>query len=222
MAKSFVAGDWHLEKVFPSWKGDLFSCNSLESSIRPLNFGGNTMLKPPSDDHLIIRTDRLVLEPIKVTHANEMVTVLSDLQLYDFIPQDPPDLGKLEKTYEVWARRISPDKTELWLNWAARWKDSDKLIGHFQVGYKPDEASIAYTVGLNFQRRGFALEALQEIIRFLKESLRCKTIKAWIDTRNKPSIELVKKLGMSQVNFIPKADHFKGADSDEFVFELVL
>lgn len=176
-------------------------------------------LSPPSDDKLVLKTDRLVLEPIAVGHADEMVSVLSDPQLYVFVPQDPPDICKLRKTYEFWSRRISPDKDELWLNWVARWVEHDQLIGHFQVGYKPGEASMAYTVGVNFQRKGFAAEALLEIICFLKESFNCKYVRAWIDARNQPSIELVKKLKMVQVNFLPKADHFKGMDSDEYVFE---
>jgi len=179
-------------------------------------------LKPPSDENLVIRTSRLILEPVKVEHASEMVSILSSPQLYNFVPQNPPDIEKLKKTYELWSKRISPEGDEIWLNWVARGNDNNQLVGHFQVGQKPKECSIAYTVGLDFQRLGFAKEALLGIFSFLKVKMDTKIVKAWIDTRNAPSIELVKKLNMSQVSFISKADYFKGTDSDEYVFQKFL
>ena len=42
-----------------------------------------------------------------------------------------------------------------------------------------------------------------------------------MDARNLASINLVKNLGMTQVEFIAKADHFKVSDSDEFVFGIM-
>ncbi|MBP9708765.1 MAG: GNAT family N-acetyltransferase [Oligoflexales bacterium] len=58
-------------------------------------------------------------------------------------------------------------------------------------------------------------------MELLFDKVAAKSVKAWIDTRNLASINLVKKLGMTQVEFIAKADHFKGTDSDEFVFRIV-
>ena len=180
-------------------------------------------LQRPSEEDLLIITERLILEPVLPVHAEEMTKVLSSQALYNFVPQDPPVLEKLQRTYEIWSRRISPEKDELWLNWVARCKETNQLIGHFQAGYKgPEEASIAYTVGVPFQRKGFATEALQIILNFLQESLAARTVKAWIDTRNTPSIDLVKKLNMEQIEFIEKADHFKGCDSDEYIFQITL
>jgi len=178
-------------------------------------------LTPPSDAELLIKTKRLTLEPVLAIHAAEMIRVLADKKLYHYIPQDPPELEKLKKTYEFWESRISQEKDELWLNWVARWNETNQLIGHFQSGFKePMDCSVAYTVGSEFQRQGFAIEALRAIFAFLNHSLDTKVIKAWIDTRNTASIHLVKKLKMKQVELIKKADHFKGKDSDEFVFQI--
>lgn len=176
--------------------------------------------KLPSDEKLRIRTLRLTLEPILVSHATEMATLLKDAELYEFIPQDPPELTKLEKTYEFWSKRISPAGDELWLNWVARLNESGEVIGHFQAGVKEGtESNLGYTVGLKYQRRGFASEALQGILSFLKAEMGLTCVKAWIDTRNTASIKLVEKLGMLQVGFVEKADHFKGKDSDEYVYQ---
>jgi len=178
-------------------------------------------LNPPSDENMLLSTTRLVLEPVKSTHADEMAMVLSSEDLYKYVPQDPPDVEKLRKPYEFWESRISPEKDELWLNWVARLNDTRQLVGHFQAGYKgPEEISIAYTVGFNHQRRGYAAEALQAVLLFLKESLNAKSVKAWIDTRNNASIELVEKLVLEKVEIIKNADSFKGNSSDEFVYQI--
>jgi len=178
---------------------------------------------PPSEKKLSLETKRLLLEPVLPSHAEEMSALLSSQELYKFVPQGPPNVEKLRQTYQIWSRRISPEEDELWLNWVARWNGTKRLIGHFQVGYKgPEEVSIAYTVGIEYQRKGFAKEALQAIFAFLKGSMNAQTVKVWIDTRNIASINLVRKLNMKQIEFIKNADHFKGSDSDEYVFKIDL
>jgi RimJ/RimL family protein N-acetyltransferase len=181
------------------------------------------MLKAPSDETLIIKTDRLILEPILVSHADEMLEVLSYPEMYKYIPENPPTLDKLRIRYEHWAKRISPKGDELWLNWVGRRRDTNQLIGFFQSGFRAvDEIDVAYVLGINHQKLGFAYEAMSAIILFLKTELNAKIIKAWIDTRNEASIKLVKKLNMKQVEFIKNADFFKEESSDEFIFELRL
>ena len=175
----------------------------------------------PSDSNLLIKTERLTLEPVLISHAKEMAILLKDPELYDFVPQDPPEVSNLRKTYEVWSKRISPSRDELWFNWVARLNATNKAVGHFQAGVKSNsESNVAYTVGLRYQRQGFATEALKSILAFLNSTMGVKTVKAWIDTRNKASIDLVKKIGMVQVDFIKNADHFKNADSDEYVYQI--
>jgi RimJ/RimL family protein N-acetyltransferase len=105
-------------------------------------------------------------------------------------------------------------------HWVARLKSTGDVVGHFQAGVKegPD-SNLGYTVGRKFQRHGFASEALRGILSLLGSEIGIKSIKAWIDTRNIPSILLVEKLGMVRIDFIKRADNFKGADSDEFVYQ---
>lgn len=175
----------------------------------------------PIDRDLELSTDRLVLEPITVEHAPEMAQVLSDPELYHFIPSDPPSIADLVERYRRWMARISPRQDELWLNWAARRRLDGHLVGHFQAGLNEQrDATIAYMVGCRYQRRGYALEALVAICSHLRNVFDAKRIRAWIDTRNHASIELVRKLGMREAERIDRADFFKGSSSDEFVFEV--
>ncbi|RZA01833.1 MAG: N-acetyltransferase [Proteobacteria bacterium] len=177
----------------------------------------------PAEDARTLKTERLVLEPIKLAHADGLALALAHPHLYDFIRGEPPTASEMAHRIESWLPCISPKGDELWLNWAARRRDSGELIGHFQGGFRsPTESYVAYTVALTQQRQGFAREALAAIIEFMKTSLGVSLVKAWVDTRNQASIALLSRLGFVVVDRLLKADYFKGADSDEFVFELKL
>ncbi len=173
------------------------------------------------DLSLVLETDRLVLEPITTDHVEKILQILSSETLYQYIPGNPPSSESLKKTYGFWQNRKSPDSKEIWLNWAAKSKTTNKYIGHFQAGWDNQNGfSIAYTVGVQFQKQGFAKEAVSSVIDFLVSHFNAETIRAWIDTRNLASIHLMKSLGFTQSSFIKNADEFKGSKSDEFVFEL--
>ena len=72
-----------------------------------------------------------------------------------------------------------------------------EVIGHFQVGIKPDGvASIGYLVARAHQNKRFSTEALKVVFAYLRDNLGVREVKAWSDTRNLASHRLAKKLGM--------------------------
>lgn len=171
----------------------------------------------------IIDTPRLSLEPIDERHAQELCELFADPELHTFVPFEPPTFEQQMERCARWAKRRSPDGTEIWLNWAGRHKDTSKIVAHFQAGVKPNGiASIGYLVARTVQGQGLATEGLETMITFLSSAHAVREIKAWSDTRNEASHRLAKKLGMTQVEFIKDADFFKGTTSDEFVFSKVL
>jgi len=174
-----------------------------------------------NDCNLLIETESLILEPTVEKHASLLFPLLQDESLYRYIPHDPPSLESLQKRYKAWSARKSPDGQEIWLNWMARHGATGDYIGHFQSGFDEKNGfTVAYTLGKPYQKQGYATEGLRGVINFLHAKMNARNIKAWIDTRNEPSIRLVKRLGFEQVQFIKNADEFKGSVSDEFVFEL--
>jgi ribosomal-protein-alanine N-acetyltransferase len=175
----------------------------------------------PADSDLYIQTPRLILEPVQETHASELCLLFSDAKLHEYVPSEIPTLQQQLERCRRWAKRISPDGKEIWLNWAAREISNQSVVGHFQAGIKEKNvASIGYTVNRNSQGKGFATEAMSSIIQFLRKNLAVQEVKAWSDTRNVASHCLAKKLGMTQIELIKNADFFKGQNSDEFVFSI--
>ena len=103
---------------------------------------------------------RLVLEPLRVDHADEMVDVLSDAGLYAFTGGSPPSRDELERRY---ARQVagSGDPAEVWRTWVVRLGDDGPAVGYVQATVRPaaGSAELAWVVGPTWQGRGIAREA---------------------------------------------------------------
>ena len=201
-----VTGDINTSAVYQIRRSDWLNQNSSGDLMLPF-------------DQPVLDTARLILEPILEGHAQELRELFQNPDLHQFIPSTPPTLEQQTERCVRWVTRRSPDGKELWLNWAARDKETGKVIAHFQAGINRDAiATISYLVAREFQNKGFATEGLEAVFNYLNRSLSVKEVKAWTDTRNEASHRLAKKLGMVQVEFIKDADFFKGTKSDEFVF----
>jgi len=69
----------------------------------------------------VLKTARLLLEPLQQRHAVLLFPQLQDLRIYTYIPQDPPiSREALEQRYAMLQSRLSPAEDEAWLNWAVR------------------------------------------------------------------------------------------------------
>ncbi|MEM8748162.1 MAG: GNAT family N-acetyltransferase [Actinomycetota bacterium] len=103
-------------------------------------------------------TSRLLLEPLRVEHAEEMVAVLADDALYEFTGGSAPTIDELAARYR---RQVagSGRENEFWLNWIARRIDTSEAVGFVQATVVGDVADVAWLVAVPQQRQGFAREA---------------------------------------------------------------
>lgn len=169
-----------------------------------------------------LETRRLLLEPLTVAHAAGLYGLLLNRRLYDYVPQDPPASGRaLQDRYRRLSARRSPDGSEAWLNWAVRERATGGYVGTLEATvYGGRTAAIAYAVFIPYQRRGFAAEGCERVLAHLFGDYGVPTVTAEIDTRNAASMALVEALGFGRVSLRKNADHFKGASSDEYGYEL--
>lgn len=123
-----------------------------------------------------IRTSRLDLEPLAVTHATEMAAVLADPALHAFIGSEPLVAGALHARYERLVAG-SGDADVAWLNWVVRSRADDQLVGTVQAtltnlsGTSAGDvvAEIAWVIGSPWQGRGFAREAAVALLGWLRD-----------------------------------------------------
>jgi RimJ/RimL family protein N-acetyltransferase len=118
-------------------------------------------------------TRRLLLEPLRVGHAEEMAEVLADPALYAFTGGEPPGVEELRRRYR---RQVagSPDPAVTWCNWVLRLRESGHAAGYVQATVVRDapggpEAEVAWVVGTGWQGRGLAAEAARALVGRLRE-----------------------------------------------------
>ncbi|MEM9132933.1 MAG: GNAT family N-acetyltransferase [Actinomycetota bacterium] len=109
---------------------------------------------------------RLLLEPLRVDHAEEMVAVLADTELYAYTGGAPPTLYELQARYGAQVRGPA-DGGEAWRNWVLRERASGEAVGFVQATIVCDEAEVAWLVGIPWQGRGLAVEAAQALVATL-------------------------------------------------------
>lgn len=144
-----------------------------------------------------ISTDRFVLEPQAVAHAEEMFEVLSDPAIYEFENEPPESLEWLRERYRKLETRRSADGTQHWLNWVIRLPTAE-LAGYVQATVHPDgRAAIAYELGSKFWGRGLASAALRAMIPVLVEDYNVRRLYAVLKYANHRSQKLLERLGFA-------------------------
>jgi RimJ/RimL family protein N-acetyltransferase len=110
-----------------------------------------------------LTTQRLVLEPLRVEHAQEMAAVLCYPALHAFIGGTPSTEEQLSARYERQAAGQSPDGREGWLNWIVRDRETSAAVGTLQATISDTDqgrsAELAWVIATSRQGQGLATEA---------------------------------------------------------------
>lgn len=80
-----------------------------------------------------VESTRVVLDPLTVQHAPEMVPALADPSTYEFIGGTPPTLEQLHRRYSVQAQGHSDDNAQWWLNWVVSLPRPRRAVAYVQA-----------------------------------------------------------------------------------------
>src|SRR5689334_10123583 len=75
---------------------------------------------------------RFLLEPLRVEHAEEAVTVFDDDRLHTYIGDAPATYEQLRSRFARQTLGHSADRTEDWLNWMIRDQATGGIVGTVQ------------------------------------------------------------------------------------------
>ena len=168
-------------------------------------------------DCIILRTQRLQLEPLQEGHAPLLFAGLSDEALYWFISEPRPgSVEALATRFRRLSTRRSPDGRDAWLNWAAWSELEQRWVGWLQATVQPDAtAMLAYILFRDAWGRGFAREAVEGVVGHLRDAWAVRIVRATVDTRNQRSVALLEALGFVRGAVTPNAEVLHGVASDE-------
>jgi RimJ/RimL family protein N-acetyltransferase len=148
----------------------------------------------------VIHTVRLDLLPLQVEHADQMVTVLADPELHQFIGGTPATHAELRSRYQRLVAG-SPDPAITWCNWVIYLRADESYVGTVQATITTDQhlAEVAWVVGTPWQGRGIATEAAQALITWLARHP-VRTVIAHINPDHHASAAVAIAVGLTPTN----------------------
>ena len=158
-----------------------------------------------------IETNRLILSPFEDRDYDDLYEFLSQREQDEF--EDYPGItyenGKEHLTY-----RVGSDEF-----FAIELKETGKVIGNIYCGKRDFEArEVGYIINKNFQRLGYASEALSAVIKeFLQNGIH--RVYAECDPRNTCSWKLLEKAGLKREAYFHKNIYFHKDEAGQLIWK---
>ncbi len=148
-----------------------------------------------SGEHREISTEHLLLVPLRASDAEELAGLLEDPLVRDWLGAD--DVSGLRDRFSGWESRLSPDTTELWLNWIVRVGAARRAAAWVQATVRDETATVAYCVLQSERRARVATASLRAIVNWLHEQLGLVSFTADIDGANRASQRVAQSAGFT-------------------------
>ncbi len=149
---------------------------------------------------LAITSERLVLEPLRVDHADEVAPLFADPRLHTFIGGHPATVEELRGRYERQVVGHSDDGTERWLNWILRHLESGAAVGTVQATIttqgKRIVAEVAWVTAWEYQSRGYASEAARVMAAWLRRQ-GVEVLIAHVHPEHEASKAVARRIGLT-------------------------
>lgn len=152
----------------------------------------------------VLETDRLLLRPFCKEDARDVYECWesdSDVARYMFWSSH----NDIEKTKEWIAFEMGQIPSDEWFRWAVIVKATGELAGtgllYFETEYHMFE--VGYNFGKKYWGRGYATEAMGQVVQYAKESLGAKELVGRYARANASSGKVLRKLGFDYVRDIP-------------------
>jgi aminoglycoside 6'-N-acetyltransferase len=170
-------------------------------------------------------TPRLVLRRFTIDDAGLLAGYRSIPEVARYQSWDAPYPADRASVFVAWLTEHHPDETGEWYQLAiAEREDPDGLVG--DCGFRPraDEPAIVdlgFTLHPSVQGRGYATEAIGEVLRYLFEDRGKHKVCADCDTRNDASWRLLERLGFVREGTLRESFRDGGAWADEHLYGLL-
>lgn len=150
---------------------------------------------------VFLETERLILRNVEEADAE----VMFDYRNHEICARYQRGQTKdLEGIRELVGRRgCDPLGTEGNCLVAVARKDSGEMVGEIVVMPNDDCFSLGYTFSYRHHRKGYAFEALSALIEMLHDRYPDWEFVSFTDPENVPSMNLLKKLGYTDMGYAP-------------------
>ena len=169
-----------------------------------------------------LETKRLLLRPVKPEDKSDVFEYRSDAEANKYQGWIPKTIEDVEIFISKIAKKFNEPKS--WFQFVIIEKDSQRILGDIGVHFFDNEnkqVEIGCTLNKIFQNKGFATEAVKEVIDYLFKELNKHRIIASIDPNNKSSIRLVERIGFRKEAHFIESLFINGEWCDDLIFALI-
>ena len=169
-----------------------------------------------------IRTERLVLQSVNMSHVESMFAYAGDIENTRFMMYLPYE--SVEETADAIKDAMAEwEKPE-----PARWEfaimKDDVHIGGITFYFLEDrtQAELGWVVHKDHWKKGYATEAANELLRRAKMEWGIRRVIACCDSENEGSIGVMKKLGMKYHSTGKRKNRSSDEERVELIYEIIL
>ena len=102
-------------------------------------------------------------------------------------------------------------------------KEAGRIAGFIRIGLDGNESgqgNVGYSLDSEFQGRGYATEALEEVVRLGFEDLGLRRIWATVDTRNEKSRKVLERAGFRREDRMSAHRIIRGVSADSYLYAI--
>lgn len=176
-----------------------------------------------NNSEINISTERLVLRGIRISYAESIFKYRSNPQIYKFQCWRPQTI---EEVKEFIYKKIAkdPNVPDTWYQLGILIKETEELIGDIGIHFIDSDnlqVEIGFTLSIEHQSKGYATEAINNLINFLFCNLQKHRIIASVDPRNIKSVALLERIGMRKEAHFKKSFWFNNEWADDIVYAIL-
>ncbi len=151
-----------------------------------------------------LETERLILRNVKAEDAAIMYDYRNNLACAKYQRGQTKDFDGIVDLVEK--RKNDIFGVDAPFMAAAALKDTDEMVGEIVVMPKDGTISLGYTFSYRHHRKGYAYESLSALINMLHERYPEWDFISFTEPENVPSMNLLLKLGYSNMGYIPQME----------------
>lgn len=171
----------------------------------------------------LITTDRLIIRELCLEDLKAFYEFSREQSMKDWIPDQVYETMKqAQEVLDFLMSKYSNDLDNVSYPYvlALVLKDTNELIGHVGLSHIPEGIEIGYAIGEDYQKKGYATEAVQAFTDWAKAHLNLDAIYAIVKSENIGSCKTLEKTGYQ---FLKEEDRERlwRSLSTEGVYEII-
>ena len=174
-----------------------------------------------SSNEIYISTERLFLRSVKLSDAVSIIRYRSNPIVYTYQNWKPETLEDVKSFIRESISSV-PNIPNTWHQLGIFIKENRELIGDIGIHFIDNlQVEIGFTLSLEYSSKGYATEAVVEIINYMFYALKKHRVIASVDPRNIKSISLLNRIGMRKEAHFRKSIWFNEDWIDDIVFAIL-